>query len=994
MTAKTTDFSGTLFYNPAGPGFSADIRATVTADTVSRPALTIYAEPGYTGLPSEGTFSFSYWYSNGSGPLAQIFHYAFGGVDGVITYANVLGDQNYGIRAVDDIFITLTDPFFMSGLYGTVVLKVGTIGNTGDEGNYQKFDVVSWGIESLGGLNHLETSSNTCSVTLNGDTKHYRIESDNSQVQIDSLPEHAHEPLSLANGALYWRVENLQNLTTNRFLDVSGQLFIANNRSSFNVHVDANNTTATGPQTYDVIVSKTVTSTALSTATGNVVNDTSQDPIGLMMDLDPMNYTTGSSISDASGYSHPGTLIGAPTFTTGGTNGSGNYFTLNGTSQYITVPSLLTSAYASVTMSLWFNSSTGVGSLITKELSYKMRLNGGGVPAVLASSTGTGWQYNSTNVLDTVSNDAWHHFAVSIGPDFVDWYLDGTRIQHEAGMGVDIHSSTRGVQIGGYDSNVPSELFTGKIGPARLYNYALTSQEVTTYYNATKDRYQPAPGSLPVSAGIYLEVGGTTSDWALGTTWTMEWWSKASIPSTEGRLMGVLGQNTGNSGIDIFQQRGKLYLGKSEYTDLGAEPTPGVWTHVAVVSNAGTVKVYYNGTSVYGPTAVGYNLTNSTDKLYVGIRSQGNNPISQQSFSGQLTGIRITNTAVYTGTFNPLTVALPPTKVTGTKLLINPTVIPAIDDASDSAHGVGGIGQVSKYYPPSVQLTSGTSLSFSGSGQDVQVTGTRTDWALGTTWTVEWWEKITVGTSGFCGVMSQDSNDGGNPQPYTGPLGFDIYHAGGVIAMYNNRWSFTEPTQGVWNHIAIQNNNGTVTPYINGVATGINQSSPTLGLTNSTNDLVIGLRSADGASPGYSQWFVGQIANIRISNVARYTVTFTPPTTVVVDANTVLALDGSTNAMLDDVSASNHTITNNGTTVVIAGSSYSRSFGTQGINPLTTTIFPAPVFPISVIGWTMTGPGITQTTTVTGQTNFGSQTSIDYTPAFVYSPGTYVFTPP
>jgi hypothetical protein len=224
---------------------------------------------------------------------------------------------------------------------------------------------------------------------------------------------------------------------------------------------------------------------------GGIGNNSDYPPQLLVMDLDPMNYTSGSSISDASGKNNNGTLVGSPTFTTGGTNGSGNYFTLDGTSQYITVPSLLTSAYTSVTMSLWFNSSTGVGSLITKELSYKMRLNAGGSLAVLASSTGTGWQYNSTNVLDIASNDAWHHFAVSIGPDFVDWYLDGTRIQHEAGMGVDIHTSTRGVQIGGYDSNVPSELFTGKIGPARLYNYALTSSAVSTYYNATKSRYQP-----------------------------------------------------------------------------------------------------------------------------------------------------------------------------------------------------------------------------------------------------------------------------------------------------------------------------------------------------------------------------------------------------------------------------------------------------------------------------------------------------------------------
>jgi len=57
-------------------------------------------------------------------------------------------------------------------------------------------------------------------------------------------------------------------------------------------------------------------------------------------------------------------------------------------------------------------------------------------------------------------------------------------------------------------------------------------------------------------------------------------------------------------------------------------------------------------------------------------------------------------------------------------------------------------------------------------------------------------------------------------------------------------------------------------------------------------------------------------------------------------------------------------------------------------------VFGIGVFPFSVVGWTMTGPGITQTTTVTSQSVFGSQTGIDFTPNFAYSPGTYVFTPP
>jgi hypothetical protein len=207
-------------------------------------------------------------------------------------------------------------------------------------------------------------------------------------------------------------------------------------------------------------------------------------------------------------------------------------------------------------------------------------------------------------------------------------------------------------------------------------------------------------------------------------------------------------------------------------------------------------------------------------------------------------------------------------------------------------------------------LTTGESLGFSGSEQDVQVTGTRTDWALGDTWTIEWWEKMDADANNFHGVMSQDSN----VSPYAG---IDVFHANGQIQMFNSAWNFTEPARGVWNHIAIQKNGSTATAYINGVATSVSANMTYGTLSNTSQDLIIGLRSSTGTSPGYSQWFKGQLANIRISSVARYTTTFTPPITVAVDANTVLALDGApgSTGMLDDVSASNHTITNNGAVV-------------------------------------------------------------------------------
>jgi len=336
----------------------------------------------------------------------------------------------------------------------------------------------------------------------------------------------------------------------------------------------------------------------------------------LVMDLDPMNYTSGSSISDASGQNNNGTLVGGPVLTTGGTNGSGNYFTLDGTSQYITVPSLLNSAYGSVTMSLWFNSSTGVGSLITKELSYKMRLNAGGSLAVLGTTTGSApWVYNSTNILDIVSNDAWHHVAVSISPTFVDWYLDGTSIQHEAGIG-NLGTNTQPLMIGSYGLGT-SEFFTGKIGPARLYNYALTSQEVTDYYNATKARFRPTTYSLAtagavtsIDEGAALTFNVTTTNVADGTILT--WITDRNPTDAGGYPIAANRFSPADSGsVTINNNTGTFTVTIS--ADSFTAPLPQLYNIVVAGSN--TVGITVNDTSQTPPPS--FNQVISLNPNYI-----------------------------------------------------------------------------------------------------------------------------------------------------------------------------------------------------------------------------------------------------------------------------------------------------------------------------------------------------------------------------------------
>jgi hypothetical protein len=95
--------------------------------------------------------------------------------------------------------------------------------------------------------------------------------------------------------------------------------------------------------------------------------------------------------------------------------------------------------------------------------------------------------------------------------------------------------------------------------------------------------------------------------------------------------------------IDLLYQDGLLKLNNNS---LGAEPTPGVWTHVALVGTGSQVIAYYNGVSV-GVLGGTVNLNNSSNDLVIGRRGPGN----FQYFNGKLAMIRISSTDKYSGNF-------------------------------------------------------------------------------------------------------------------------------------------------------------------------------------------------------------------------------------------------------------------------------------------------------------------------------------------------------
>ncbi len=198
------------------------------------------------------------------------------------------------------------------------------------------------------------------------------------------------------------------------------------------------------------------------------------------------------------------------------------------------------------------------------------------------------------------------------------------------------------------------------------------------------------------------------AEWALGTTWTIEFWIKPDVvPGRNGAPnnppIRILSQNTdinvqannGYNNLDICLTSGIIAFA-NQYAgfEVPAEMV-GVWSHVAISSSAGNVKGFINGVLVYNYAGLNVNFTNGASDLYIGKNGTRPSP-NVNAFSGELTDIHISSTARYTSAFDPTT-ALSPTRDANTKLLLTPKQNSWY--GSETVHDLSYSNQVTVDYP-------------------------------------------------------------------------------------------------------------------------------------------------------------------------------------------------------------------------------------------------------------------------------------------------------
>jgi len=169
-------------------------------------------------------------------------------------------------------------------------------------------------------------------------------------------------------------------------------------------------------------------------------------------------------------------------------------------------------------------------------------------------------------------------------------------------------------------------------------------------------------------------------------------------------------------------------------------------------------------------------------------------------------------------------------------------------------------------------------------------------------WTVEMWINTTT-SANFVSLACQYINTGGG---FSARTVLGINSSTGTVAIFQGGTTQSGTTNicnGQWNHVAFVLSSGTVKAYVNGVneATFTGFGTPTAITT---------LFYYDGYNS--TSYYLGYASNLRVTNTAVYTTTFTPSTTPLTAITGTQLLTLQSNRFIDN-STNAYAVTVNGT---------------------------------------------------------------------------------
>lgn len=346
-------------------------------------------------------------------------------------------------------------------------------------------------------------------------------------------------------------------------------------------------------------------------------------------------------------------------------------------------------------------------------------------------------------------------------------------------------------------------------------------------------------GDFTYEAWVYLYSEDVTKEASLFSARASGYESfvlKVRNSGTEGTNL-LVSNSTGNSWSVVNTKGGAVFAN--------------VWTHVAIVRNGTSIKVYTNGKEAQSHTFSG-SLNEDNNTLYIGYDADSRYGL------GHVSDVRITKgTAVYTTEFTPPTA---PLSSSGASLLIKGTDASIVDKSQGANLQLIGntTGSTTQ-----VKFANTKSMYFDGTGDDIQFDTI----SLESDFTLEYWLKLSTynsdaGVFGYTGTTNSQHR---------------INHNGtfGKIMLYVNAYvhqttgCFTQSEAEDWMHIAYSRQSGNLKLYVN----GIQKDAVTATLTLDVDIL------GAGGNQGGNNHLNGYLQDFRITKgLARYTANFTPPT--------------------------------------------------------------------------------------------------------------------
>jgi len=333
----------------------------------------------------------------------------------------------------------------------------------------------------------------------------------------------------------------------------------------------------------------------------------------------------------------------------------------------------------------------GPNSSNDQELKVTVETNNS-IQAVIKDDIGSIITRTITTSPSAVSNNTWHHIALTrSGPD-IRLYVDGIEGASVSTMSGFIPNTTSPFLLGvelvdpnplygsdfiGYISNCrvikgtalyPSA-FTPPTQPLQAIFRELNSvafdgdDGLSTTYDSSFN-----PGTSDFTIEAFVKYSGT-----IATDYTV-----FNIKDGNNHGINVRIGDSGGFVIVKYSYAGQGFSGSGNAT--GVTLTESVWNHIAFVKSPGGIKIFVNGQQAISTSFVnpgGFNYSGQAPPFYIGVGDGGNS----NYFNGSISNVRfVIGNALYTSSFTPPTEPLEN---------ITNTVILACNSSSPTAEETG-----------------------------------------------------------------------------------------------------------------------------------------------------------------------------------------------------------------------------------------------------------------------------------------------------------------